>query len=169
MKYSISIVLLLFIIVLQQPSYAALQDEYNVKAGIVGINDKGEFYVKEETNTIPLITREADPHFYFGVIVKSKVNKKFSCSSAITVPRPDIIILNKPDSDMLHKNLVAVNAQVSSKTRSDMTIKSDVAQCKNDFNIITSFDDNDKPGAYIYNIYIDKQLLEKIEFNVISK
>lgn len=171
MHKEINTIIKLFIVILAcnisiNVSHASLPIKYSLTAGILGINDNGKFYVITKTNNIPLITKNTNNNYYFGVIVESKETAEFLCQSIIKVPLSEVLSINNDKLINKLKNVEHINAKSSHDANKTTKITSSATQCKNRFVVVTQFNVGDSIGNYTYEIYLDNELFRAVHFNV---
>jgi hypothetical protein len=139
----------------------AADSEFTFKGGLARANEKGVLDIYKESAEIPLVTKTADPGYYFGAIAYAKNENTCKCKVVIRIPKNTDVKVNEDQE----------KAQVKSKinsSRSDYTtVTSDEGACSTVYYALMQFDEGDLPGTYSIDIYIDNVLKKHFDFDVI--
>jgi len=150
-KFLYVILLVFFCSAHAQQSDDSDDDEYVIKFGLLK-EKQSKFEVYEETLEIPLITSKDDADFKFGYTVEKFNDTDFNFYHVLHMPKPAEYTSN-----------VAVEIQ---EHESSSTVRYEEKRVSEYGCAVTRFDEGDKPGKYQMDIYINKQLVKVIEFEV---
>lgn len=140
----------------------AADSEFTFRGGLARANEKGVLEIYKETTEIPLITKTVDPGYYFGAIAYAKNENTCKCKVVIRIPKTREVKVNADQK----------NAQVKSKIDSSSsdytTVTSDEGTCSTVYYALMQFDEGDLTGTYSIEIYINKVLKKRFDFNVVA-
>lgn len=134
-----------------------------IKAGLMRVQPNGYIYVYRETIDIPLITKQEDSEFMWGVTVRGKNKTNMSCHFVIYSPQKKSTRINP--AHMVRKDYKLVDAKISRYNKTHKKITSNKFPCRNHIAGI-KFNKKDVPGVYFFEVYVDDHLLRRITFTV---
>jgi len=134
----------------------------DIKAGLIKVNANKKLTVYKETTQIPFVPKQVDPDYLWGILIYYSINAENKyCQVVVTVPRSpkNQIIKKVPGLEHDESKIKANLDHISSSHDSVVTERS---LCKDIGGVVLRFDEQDKLGEYIFNIYIDDKLYRKI-------
>lgn len=140
----------------------AADSEFTFKGGLARANEKGVLEIFKETAQIPLITKSADPGYYFGAIAYAQNENTCKCKVVIRIPKTRDVKVNEDQEK------AQVKAKIESSGSDYTTVTSDEAACSTVYHALMQFVEGDLPGTYSIDIYIDNVLKKHFDFDVIA-
>ncbi len=158
-------ILILLIAGLSPLSYSssALPKNYQISCGIAQKLSQTFEIIKVSTD-IPFITEKQNPNFYFGCTVKAKdlkttSNKPFTIHGQLTLPASTSATFQSA----IGYSEKTVNDSLIINTT---PIYSTLVDSKQTAFLVFQFDNNDRPGSYLVDVYVDSAIVKRVEFKV---
>ena len=127
------------------------EDSFNYSAGIL-YSSNNDVIVKKATLDIPIITKDMDPNYGFGVIITSTSGQAFSGSMMLTMPKTDTVSVSGAKNYTVgNKTVISSPEKIYEKGR---------------FFMFSRFDKDDPEGEYSVDILLDNKIKKTIKFNV---
>jgi hypothetical protein len=139
----------------------AADSEFTFKGGLARANEKGVLEIYKESTVIPLVTKTADPGYYFGAIAYAQNENTCKCKVVIRIPKTRDVKVNEDQEK------AQVKAKIESSGSDYTTVTSDEAACSSVYYALMQFDEGDLPGTYSIDIYIDNVLKKHFDFDVL--
>ncbi len=140
----------------------AADSEFTFKGGLARANEKGVLEIYKETTQIPLVTKAVDPGYYFGAIAYAKNENTCKCKVVIRVPKTRDVKVNADQEK------AQVKAKIDSSSSDYTTVTSDEGACSTVYHALMQFVEDDLPGTYSIDIYIDNVLKKHFDFDVVE-
>jgi hypothetical protein len=139
----------------------AADSEFTFRGGLARTDANNTLEIYKETTEIPLITKAADPDYHFGAIVYAKNENTCKCKVVIRIPKASDIKVNSNQEN------AQANPKIDSTNSDYTTVTSDEEKCSTIYYALMQFDEGDLTGTYSIEIYIDKVLKKRFDFNVV--
>ncbi len=142
---------------------STLPVNYHINCGIAQKLSQTFEIIKVGTN-IPFITEKQNPDFYFGCTIRTQSNtatpnKPFTVHGQVTLPPSPSAIFQ---SEIGHSEKTVNNVLVIRTT----PIPSKFIESRQIGFLVFQLDENDIPGEYLIDIYVDSIIVKKVAFNI---